>query len=205
MDFLLFLEDFHPEQELKLSFELIQVPSNQLFTSNPSSMVFKHFQDCLKPRKFSKWFLTIISIMFSHQSKPYSPSKCMCFGSITFLAIPKPFWGCMTYCNSLYCFINHTLGLQFQCIFFITNLELLPKEVANLWSMAIGVPLTSTLTMLFCKSTLPICYLFKQMMLQNEKVNYLTSFFCWFFHTLNPLYISPIATKKVMSPTSHWP
>jgi hypothetical protein len=92
MDFLLFLEDFHLEQELKLSFELIKVPLNHLFTSGPLSMAFKHFQDCLKPRKFSKWFLTIISIMFSHQSKPYSPSNCMCFGSITFIGNAQTFW-----------------------------------------------------------------------------------------------------------------
>jgi hypothetical protein len=47
MDFLLFLEDFHFEQELKLSFELIKVPLNHLFGNGPSSMVFNHFQDCL--------------------------------------------------------------------------------------------------------------------------------------------------------------
>jgi hypothetical protein len=89
--FSLFLEDFHPEQKLKLSFELIKVPLNHLFGSNPSSTVF-NLSRLSPPRKFNRRFLTIIPIMFSHQSKPYSPSNHMCFGRITSVGNAQTFW-----------------------------------------------------------------------------------------------------------------
>jgi hypothetical protein len=91
MDFLLFLEDFHLEQKLKLSFELIKVPLNQLFSNNPSSMVFKHFQDCLHLENSANDFLQLFQLC-SHQSKPYSPSNRMCFGSITSIGNAQTFW-----------------------------------------------------------------------------------------------------------------